>query len=162
MSQIVKAFFCLISVWIIAAATLPLTQDEAYYTLWGEALRWGYFDHPPFVAFLTSFRVFFDSNSLWYQSPLSSRIGAVVAASLHFWIVFCLYRLWGIRDKKLLLVSLLLVSTNFLGLLFGVITTPDTGLILFWSLSLLAASRALAGQRMFWLLTGFFVGCGLL
>ena len=34
---------------------LPITADEAYYFSWAEELSWGYFDHPPLVAWLLHF-----------------------------------------------------------------------------------------------------------
>ena len=37
-------------VWILAAAIIPVTQDEAYYFAWAEKLAWGYYDHPPGIA----------------------------------------------------------------------------------------------------------------
>ena len=36
----------------IAAAITPLAFDEAYYWQWSKNLAWGYYDHPPLVAFL--------------------------------------------------------------------------------------------------------------
>ena len=35
---------------IVAAATTPLTEDEAYYRLWSQHLAFGYYDHPPMIA----------------------------------------------------------------------------------------------------------------
>jgi 4-amino-4-deoxy-L-arabinose transferase-like glycosyltransferase len=36
----------------IVAAVTPLAFDEAYYWLWSKTLAWGYYDHPPLVAFI--------------------------------------------------------------------------------------------------------------
>jgi 4-amino-4-deoxy-L-arabinose transferase-like glycosyltransferase len=36
----------------IAAAITPLAFDEAYYWQWSKNLAWGYYDHPPLVAFI--------------------------------------------------------------------------------------------------------------
>jgi 4-amino-4-deoxy-L-arabinose transferase-like glycosyltransferase len=36
---------------VVAAAT-PLAFDEAYYWQWSKNLAWGYYDHPPLVAFM--------------------------------------------------------------------------------------------------------------
>jgi len=36
----------------IVAAVTPLSFDEAYYWLWSKNLAWGYFDHPPLIAFI--------------------------------------------------------------------------------------------------------------
>jgi 4-amino-4-deoxy-L-arabinose transferase-like glycosyltransferase len=35
---------------LAAAAVIPLTEDEAYYRLWSHALQFGYYDHPPMIA----------------------------------------------------------------------------------------------------------------
>ena len=36
----------------VMAAVLPLTADEAYYWLWSKHLAFGYYDHPPMIAWL--------------------------------------------------------------------------------------------------------------
>jgi 4-amino-4-deoxy-L-arabinose transferase-like glycosyltransferase len=36
----------------VVAATTPLAFDEAYYWQWSKNLAWGYYDHPPLVAFM--------------------------------------------------------------------------------------------------------------
>src|SRR6266568_4956431 len=36
----------------LAAAWTPLTFDEAYYWMWSKHLAFGYYDHPPMVAFV--------------------------------------------------------------------------------------------------------------
>ena len=37
---------------LVAAAWTPLTFDEAYYWMWSKHLAFGYYDHPPAVAFV--------------------------------------------------------------------------------------------------------------
>jgi 4-amino-4-deoxy-L-arabinose transferase-like glycosyltransferase len=161
MKKIAVTFLGLVILWFFTAWMIPITQDEAYYALWGKNLSWGYFDHPPMVALLTSIKNLFPSTSFLFESPLSTRMGSVLVASTHFWVIYALYQVWGLKNKNLLWSALLLMGTNFFGLVYGVVITPDTGLILFWSLSLYGATRALRGEQHFWLLTGFFVGCGL-
>ncbi len=39
---------------ILQAVLSPLHIDEAYYRLYGQALDWGYFDHPPGIALATA------------------------------------------------------------------------------------------------------------
>jgi hypothetical protein len=34
------------------AQIIPLDGDEAYYLTWAKDLAWGYYDHPPMIAFL--------------------------------------------------------------------------------------------------------------
>ena len=44
------AIWCIIN--ILQATFTELANDEAYYHLYARHLSWGYFDHPPMVAFL--------------------------------------------------------------------------------------------------------------
>ena len=34
------------------AASVPLFDDEAYYALWARDLAFGYYDHPPMIAYM--------------------------------------------------------------------------------------------------------------
>ena len=36
----------------VVAAIVPIVQDETYYLEWSRTLDFGYFDHPPMVAWL--------------------------------------------------------------------------------------------------------------
>src|SRR5262245_15833853 len=42
----------LIAVRGVVAAITPLAFDEAYYWQWSKNLAWGYYDHPPMIAFM--------------------------------------------------------------------------------------------------------------
>src|SRR6266853_2758400 len=48
------AAIALLMAWrFVAAAVLPLSYgDEPYYWLWSRNLAWGYYEHPPAIAFL--------------------------------------------------------------------------------------------------------------
>ena len=48
----IAIFLVLVFVRLLAAALVPIVQDEAYYLEWSKALDWGYFDHPPLVGIL--------------------------------------------------------------------------------------------------------------
>lgn len=37
---------------LLQAATTGLFDDEAYYWVYSQYLDWGYFDHPPMIAWL--------------------------------------------------------------------------------------------------------------
>ena len=78
----------------VVAATAPLSFDEAYYWQWSKTLAWGYYDHPPMIAFLirggtelfgdTSFGVRFIA---WLLSIVATfavwRAGAILFESAH-------------------------------------------------------------------------------
>ena len=53
-----RLFYLLGVAWFVlnlaSAVILPLHPDEAYYWVWSTRPEWGYFDHPPIVAWLIS------------------------------------------------------------------------------------------------------------
>lgn len=155
------ALIAVISLWRLAiAATMPITQDEAYYLDWTHALAWGYFDHPPGVALLGL------GTLLAPGSVLAARFGCWLAATLTLLVLWRFFRRCGLRDQASgpgdLTMSLLLTSATLPGFAAGVISTPDTALALAWALALHEGLAALAGTRWRWLTAGTAVGLGLL
>ena len=78
----------------IVAAVTPLAFDEAYYWQWSKNLAWGYYDHPPLVAFIiragtaifgdTSFGVRFVPLLLSVVATIAVwRAGAILLESEH-------------------------------------------------------------------------------
>jgi 4-amino-4-deoxy-L-arabinose transferase-like glycosyltransferase len=136
-----------------AAGTLGLAADEAYYWIWSRNLALGYFDHPPMVALLirASTAVFGDSEFgiRW----LSVLLGAL--ASLGVWRL--IFRLTD--DGRAALAGAALVQgTLFLGA-GSMLVTPDTPLVLFWTLALLALVELWrTGRGECWLAAGFAIG----
>lgn len=145
------AALTLLRLW--AAGATGLTQDEAYYWLWSKSLAFGYFDHPPMVAVLirASTAVFGDSEFgiRW----LSVLLGA--AASLGVWRL-----VWRLTDSQRLAIGAagLVQGTLFLGA-GALLVTPDTPLVLFWTLALLALVEVWrTGKGAWWLAVGLSVG----
>jgi 4-amino-4-deoxy-L-arabinose transferase-like glycosyltransferase len=141
---------------LLVAGTVPVTQDEAYYFDWAQSLAWGYFDHPPGVALLGIL------TRLEPGSVFVARLGAVLAGTLTLLILWRFYRACGLRRGRDLLLALTIAAGTLPGLISGVITTPDTVLILCWSLALHASLAALQGRRRHWLTAGIATGLGLL
>ncbi len=139
-----------------AAATVPVTQDEAYYFHWARVLSWGYFDHPPGVALLGI------GTLLAPGSAFAARLGAALAGVATLVVLWRFYVALGLDQGKGLLLALVLAAGTLPGLIAGVITTPDTVLMLFWALALHEALPALRGQRRRWLTAGIATGIGLL
>src|ERR1700726_4618840 len=42
----------LVALRLVSATWTPLTFDEAYYWMWSKHLAFGYYDHPPMVAYV--------------------------------------------------------------------------------------------------------------
>ncbi|MBX2988183.1 MAG: glycosyltransferase family 39 protein [Bdellovibrionaceae bacterium] len=110
------------------AAILPLSADEAYYWVWSHKLDIGYYDHPPFIAWLFALGhplEFFGHAVRW---------PAVLLAHLVPWIW------WPVLEKylppgKRLLWAFLFFLCPLTGL-GGIVLTPDLPLLVFWSLAL--------------------------
>ncbi|KAA6184047.1 glycosyltransferase family 39 protein [Thiohalocapsa marina] len=140
---------------LLIAATVPVTQDEAYYFNWARSLAWGYFDHPPGVALIGI------GTLLAPGSAFAARLGAVLCGTLSFLVMWRLYRACGLHGRELLL-ALVIATATFPGLVAGVVTTPDTVLYLFWLLALHESLAALQGRRQRWITAGIACGLGLL
>ena len=61
----------------VLAASIGLTDDEAYYRLWALAPAWGYLDHPPMVGWMIA-------AGRWIagDTPLGIRLFAVLTSLL--------------------------------------------------------------------------------
>lgn len=142
------------------AYVLPLTQDEAYYLVWSQNLDFGYFDHPPMVAWMIAA----GQKIPWLPNILQIRFFAILSA----WISFILIQQLFLLCKK---HSSYPNSETYFSLLFsnlaltiaGIIITPDSPLLLFWAAATLAAGYAILEDRpKLWLLAGLFTGFALL
>ncbi|MEC7264976.1 MAG: 4-amino-4-deoxy-L-arabinose transferase, partial [Bacteroidota bacterium] len=60
---------------LIQASVTELIYDEAYYWYYAQNMAWGYFDHPPMVAFLIKL------SSLFFKGELGVRFMSCVLSS---------------------------------------------------------------------------------
>ncbi len=99
-------------------------EDEAYYWVYAQNLDFGYFDHPPMVAFFIHLgQVLFESNLGLRILFLASFIG-----SIHIW--------YTLIKPKSELVFHSLISSIVVFHVFGIFAVPDLPLLLFTSLFL--------------------------
>ncbi|PWL40223.1 4-amino-4-deoxy-L-arabinose transferase [Flagellimonas aquimarina] len=114
---------------LIQSYFTELIYDEAYYWYYAQNLDWGYFDHPPMVAFLIKL------SSFLFDGELGVRFMSCVLSVGTYLI------LWELIDnpKKKEYVShffLLLFSMTLMNA-YGFLTLPDTPLLFFTALFLL-------------------------
>ncbi|RDY59501.1 ArnT family glycosyltransferase [Flagellimonas nanhaiensis] len=106
-----------------------LIYDEAYYWYYAKDLAWGYFDHPPMVAFLIKL------SSLFFNGELGVRFMSCVL-SVGTYIL-----LWELIDnpkKKDYVVHFFVLVFSFtLMNAYGFLTLPDTPFLFFTALFLL-------------------------
>ena len=125
---------------LLLAAVLPLTQDEAYFTMWGEFPALGYSEHPPMIGWI-----------LWPilligKTRFLVRLPAVLATVIIGWGI---YRLLSDRGQKQAAWAATLFLLSPLNLLYVIITT-DTPLIFFSFWSIFAYYRAHRSGRWTW------------
>jgi hypothetical protein len=136
-----------------AAGSVGLAADEAYYWLWAKNLSWGYLDHPPMVAVLIRASIVVFGDSEFGIRWLSVLLGA--AASIGVWRL-----VWRLTDDRAAAIAAagLVQGTLFLGA-GAMLVTPDTPLVLFWTLALLALVEIWrTGRGEWWLAAGLSVG----
>jgi len=138
------------------AAWLPLADDEFYYWCWSRSLQPSYFDHPPMCAYFV-----WASTAVFGDSPLAIRLPACLSSIVVLGVV-------GHLCRPRAFAAWVAFTPVFLP--GAVLLTPDTPLLLFWSLYLLWVTKTLqtlddpAGRisAAWWLLGGIVLGCGAL
>jgi len=149
-----NAYVLIISLAFFSAiynAFLPLHGDEAYYWMWSHHLQAGYYDHPPFIAYMIYLTNFIS------QAEWGVRLVNVFSMSISALYIFKLAS--EMFDEKIALNALLIFSSIILVHAGYIITTPDSPLILFSSITLYYSYRALFyGKTIDYVLTGIMLG----
>ena len=136
-------------------AFVPLHGDEAYYWVWSHHLQGGYIDHPPMIAYLIYLSNFIS------QSQWGVRLVNVLSMSTSAYIIFIMSR--EFISSKAAVNALLIFSSITIVHAGFTITTPDSPLILFWSLSLYFTYKALFfNKTKDFILAGIFIGAMML
>ena len=128
--------------------------DEAFYWLWSERLAWGYYDHPPMIAWMIRlFTTVFGDNGVAIRIPAFLTWVSVIV------LVYDLgMRMFPGKNGVSAISALVLAGAPLFQ--FGShIITPDVPFILFSTLSYYLFYRALAEDRkLFWVLAGIAIG----
>jgi hypothetical protein len=150
-------FITLITVFrLLLIDKFGLGVDESHYLLYSRHLTWGYFDHPPMVAFLAAL------TTLLGDSVFFVRLGPVLCSGISLillrYLALALYRDEGVAFWAVILLHLMPYQHL---LLVGLL--PDAVLNIFWCGTLLAVWRAMqTGKWSLWILAGLLFGGALL
>ncbi len=132
-------------------AFVPLHGDEAYYWMWSHNLQLGYYDHPPMIAYLI-YLTNFISEAEWGVRLVN--VFSLSIAALYLFKLAC-----EMFNEKIAINALLIFSSIALVHAGYILTTPDSPLILFWSLSLYYSYKAIFyGKTKDYFLTGVMLG----
>jgi 4-amino-4-deoxy-L-arabinose transferase-like glycosyltransferase len=137
---------------LIAGALAPLSEDEAYYRLWSLKPAFGYFDHPPMVAWWTWL-----GRQIAGDTPLGVRLMFALGAGATTLLTFDLARVAGLSERVALRAAIWFNATLLIGL-GGELAVPDGPNTLFWVAALACAFRAVRGHGAWWLGAGAAAG----
>lgn len=134
-----KLFLALLSVVfvlnLVQGYFTELIYDEAYYWYYAQNLSWGYFDHPPMVAFLIKM------GSLFFDGELGVRFMSCILSVGTYILLWLLID--NPKKKDYVVHFFLLVFSFTLMNAYGFLTLPDTPLLFFTALFLWLYKRFL-------------------
>lgn len=118
---------------IIQTGRTELTSDEGYYWFYSTNLQWGYYDHPPLLAFLIKIGTHF------FSGEIGVRVLNVLLISSGLIFLFKIYS-WNKRERNFIYLILLSIPLfNYL----TIIAFPDSPLIAFSVIALYAYKKLL-------------------
>lgn len=131
--------------------------DESYYWIWSQRLDWGYYDHPPLVAWMI--RLF---SELFGNGVLGLRLPAVISWIVTMFVVYRLSSSLFAQSAAGWLAMLVVASIPIFQVGFHIVG-PDSPLMLFSALTYYYVYRAIdESSGKFWLLAGLCLGLALL
>lgn len=140
---------------LVVASKIAMFDDEAYYTLWARDLAWGYYDHPPMIAYMIR-----AGTSMFGETSFGVRFVGVVGMGVASLLVGDITRLLRGNAAQ---ASLVIVLFNFSILVMGVgsFATPDAPSTVFWIAALWASIHAVqSGHGRWWIGAGVLIGLG--
>lgn len=133
-----------------------LLPEEAYYWMYAQHPAFGYFDHPPMVAWIIRAGTHVLGHTQTGVRVVNMLLWVGTCATL-----FATARCWFGERVALWTAWLFVLLPVFVGA--GFIVTPDGPLVFFWALTLYALTRALQSDRTrYWPLAGVALGGALL
>ncbi len=140
-----------------AAQRIGIDPDEAYYWLWSLHPSFGYFDHPPMVAWWMAAGVrLFGDNAFGIRFFSTLSVAATSAA------LYATARLL-FEDAKIAVRAAVWMNGSFLIAIDLLFATPDEPSVLFWSLATLTLAGVIkTGKGFYWVLFGLAAGLGVI
>lgn len=151
------AIFALSIAIILLNLYFPMMTDEAYYMTWARRStwpEWGFFDHPPFVSWQGVL-------ARTWNEVLAARAGVVAASIITFVFNLRLAKLLFTNPRHAWLAAIVAQST--IGSIANAfLYTPDSSMMMWWSIALHEAVVAVKVTPRRWLTAGLATGFGLL
>ena len=125
---------------LIQSFFTEIIDDEAYYWVYSQFLSWGYFDHPPMIAWLIRI------GSTFLPGELGVRLmpSLLVAGTIFLTFQMLKDQVRNVRLLMLVVFSIPLFHAN----VAGFIATPDLPLVFFATLFFFLYKRYLANESL--------------
>jgi 4-amino-4-deoxy-L-arabinose transferase-like glycosyltransferase len=140
---------------LFCAGLTPLTEDEAYYRLWAMRPQFGYYDHPPMIAWWIAL-----GRLIAGDDALGVRLLPVLGGGLTTLLLWDAARLAGAGERIAARAAVWFNATLLIG--FGVIlAVPDAPSTLFWTATLWCLLKARKGgpsEPLWWIAAGVAAG----
>ncbi len=141
----------------IAAATLPLAFDEAYYWLWSRQLAAGYYDHPPMIAFVIR-----AGTAIFGDSVFGVRAGVLLLSVAATWAVWRSTAIVTGHESTGGMAAILFNLTLMVSVQ-ALVATPDAPAMCAAAFFMLALAKvSQTGEGRWWLAAGVAAGFALL
>ena len=139
---------------LFAAGLIHLTEDEAYYRIWSLSPAFGYFDHPPMIAWWIWL-----GRHIAGDDSLGVRLLPVLAGAISTLIVFDLARLVGATERTAARAGIWLNATFLVGA-GAMLAIPDAPASLFWQLTVWSVLKTFKGEKawVWWIAAGAMAG----
>lgn len=149
------------------SAFVGLAGDEAYYWQWSRHLDWGYYDHPPLVAYLIAL-----GTGLFGENEFGVRFVPVLLSTAVLWLVYRMTADYAHRTRQAQdrfspqsagLWALAAIATTPLFSIGGFLATPDVPMAFCWTLAVALTFCIVTDSRpRYGVLLGLVLGLGLL
>lgn len=132
---------------LIISYVVELGNDESYYWLYSQVLKWNYFDHPPIVAIWVRI---FTVNLLLEKYVLFLRLGSIVGCGLSTWFMYkCVATVS--YERAGWFAACFYNASFYAGITAGLFISPDSPQMVFYTFSLwMIAKIALDDKNWTW------------
>ncbi len=153
--KVLLLFILIVFVHLMFNQSLQLHYDEAYYWVWSKNIQLSYYDHPPMIAYLIKLTTLFSDKEFFV------RLSSVICSSITVIMIYLTTKKMFGQKAADISVILALAWPLLEGTFF--ITTIDSPLLMFWSVTLYALVRGLVfNEKKFLYISGISLGCALL
>jgi len=150
--KVIALIIILSIIGFIVASSVELGNDESYYWLYSQKLKWNYFDHPPMVAIWIRL---FTANLLLQKYVCFLRLGSIVACGLSTWFMYkCITVLSSQRAGWF--GACLYNASFYTGITAGLFIMPDSPQMVFFTFSLWMIAKFTINNHkwLYWILFG--------